>query len=352
MKVLFFPFFKNNPYQVSLSDCLADKGVDIDLSSNNTLEELSELCVDKDILHIHWTHPYFVGETFGASMWLAVRFFYLILRAKLSGTKLVWTIHNLGRHEKKFQMFEMYMHMLLARIADALIVHSDYAKKKVINMFKLDRIEKKIRVIPHGHYIDSYVNDMSSKEARSELGVSLSKKIVLFCGLIRSYKGIPELITAFDKISDGSQLLILAGRPYDEQVNAEINNLVSGRTDVLLFPSFVPSEKMQIYMNSADVVVFPFRDIFTSGSVLLAMSFAKAIVVPRLESLRELLTSGGVASYDPEKDDGLATTLKKVLYDDLEAMGHRNFEYAQQFSWESVANDTFCVYESSLNGCS
>jgi len=350
MKVLFLPNFSGNPYQQNLKSHLANCGVDVEFAKINSFQELGELCLGKDVLHVHWTHPYLIGSSLRHSMEISIRFFLLMLKAKIAGSKLVWTVHNLGEHERKFPVFEKYMHMFFARMVNVIITHSQFAKDKVVDRFHLTDCAEKIHIVPHGHYIDNYKNDISGKEARAELGISLSKKVLLFFGLIRPYKGLPELIAAFDKISEGNELLILAGRPYDEHIKTEISDLVADRKDILFYPGFVADERMQVYMNAADAVVFPFKDIFTSGSVLLAMSFAKAIVVPKLESLSDVIGSGGAVTYDPESEAGLEFVLENVLYADIEELGRLSFDFAKKFSWKSIANDTCNLYESCLSG--
>jgi glycosyltransferase involved in cell wall biosynthesis len=229
-----------------------------------------------------------------------------------------------------------------------MIVHSHYAQEKTVETYRLGRNAKKIRVIPHGNYIGNYPNTLTNEQARNKLGVSYEKKVFLFLGQIRSYKGLPELIAAFSKISKGSELLILAGKPLDEQIETEIAEMTKGRKDIIYSPEFVSDEDIQIYMKAADVVVFPFRDIFTSGSVLLAMSFSKALIIPDLESLEEIKRVGGVIIYNPDDWSGLEKALFEALTDELVKKGLLNFNEAQRLSWDSIAEETFELYKKAL----
>jgi glycosyltransferase involved in cell wall biosynthesis len=107
---------------------------------------------------------------------------------------------------------------------------------------------------------------------------------------------------------------------------------------------YVPENEIQVYMNAADVAVFPFTDILTSGSVLLAMSFGKAIVVPRLGCITETLDIQGGFLYNPDDLDGLSMALQKIVLSDLNAMGQHNQITAEYFDWGKIANLTLDIY--------
>jgi len=344
VNVLFFPYWPKNPYQPNLAAALEVKGVTIKGIEDTSFETLAYSVKGQDILHIHWTNPYILAPGLSASIRMSLYFFLFLMKQKKIGRKLVWTIHNLGEHEPRHPRFELFCHRFLARLADGMIVHSRYAWKNVLKAYRISLRSDKIRVIPHGNYIGNYPNNISREQARSRLGIGTEKKVFLFFGSIRQYKGIPELIAAYTKIATGNELLILAGNPLNEKINAEISQLADGREDIIFSPDFIPDEDIQKYMNGADIVVFPFRDIFTSGSILLAMSFAKALLVPDIESLEDVKKVGGAITFDPLDRNGLEKALTKVLSADLEKLGGLNLHEAQKLSWDSIAEETADFY--------
>jgi len=263
---------------------------------------------------------------------------------KLRGCKLVWTVHNLGDHEKKQQKFEIFAHRLLARLSDQIIVHSKFAKKKVIEKYQLSTKSDRVQIIPHGNYLGNYPNTLAQKEARNLLELPVDCKVFLFLGQIRPYKGIPELLDAFTQIAGVREILIIAGNTEDQLIHANLVQRSQETTSIRYFPGFVPDEKIQEYMHAADVVVFPFRDILTSGSILLAMSFGKAIIIPGLESLEEVIEVGGAMTFRPEETDGLKMAMKSALTRDLKKLGDRNLNAAKALSWEIIAEQTVSIY--------
>jgi beta-1,4-mannosyltransferase len=344
VNVLFFPYWTENPYQPNLAAALKKKGVNVTGVRNTFLRCLIYPARGQDILHLHWSHPYLVRPGILKSIAKAFLFFLFLTQQKASGKKLIWTVHNLGEHERYQPGFERFCCRILARFADGIIVHSRCARRKTIEAYKLFGQANKLRVIPHGNYLGNYPNDISREQARARLGIGVDKKVFLFLGQIRAYKGLPELISAFTKISSGDEVLVLAGKPLPEQMRNDIKELTAGRKDIIFAPGFVPDEEIQVYMNAADAVVFPFRDIFTSGSILLAMSYAKAIIVPDLESLEEVKKAGGAITYDPQDRNGLEGALAAALSADLQKLGRLNLQEAEKLSWKSIAEKTAGLY--------
>lgn len=348
LKILFFPFAQSNPYQEQLIRCLQFRGDEVDylLSEQSPWVLFQYLRGIKrvDILHLHWTHAYLLGGSLPTCLLKALRFFIFLILAKTVKVKLVWTIHNLGSHEKQHPRFERFCHRQLVALCDKIIVHSEYAQKKVIAEYRIVSENHSIHVIPHGNYIDIYPNTLSREDARRELGILDDQQVFLYFGQIRSYKGIPELLKAFSQLNAPRAYLMIVGRPYDEGLRDRLNDMIKGKENVRAALEFVPDERIQVYMNAADAIVFPFQDIFTSGSLLLAMSFGKAIILPALDSLNELIDNSGFLSYPPDDQDGLRSTMEEALSKDLFGMGEHNLEKARTFDWQGIGDMTRNVY--------
>ncbi len=345
MKALLFPFYPNNPYQPNLVRELTALDCTVDgQSAISPLALLKSLCRGYNIYHLHWTDPYILSEKLPVSIIKSAVFVVFLLLLKLKGSRLVWTIHNFGKHEKNQQGFELFIHRIIAKLADGIIAHSKVAKKIVTEKYRLANSAAKIHIIPHGNYLGNYPDDLSRTQARAAQQLTDDNIAFLFLGQIRQYKGVPELISAFTKISPDNGRLIIAGRPFDLQTETELDRLVKQSDDIQFQPGFVPNEMVQQYMKAGDVVVFPFRDILTSGSILLAMSFGKAIIVPALESLEEIIAVGGAITFAPDDPLGLEAALSTALESDLEQLGQRNLEAAKDLSWDRIAQQTAEVY--------
>ena len=123
--------------------------------------------------------------------------------------------------------------------------------------------------------------------------------------------------------------LVIAGRAWTRATRQRIAPLAAADARVRLDLGFVPDEELQVYLRAADVVAAPFLEIFTSGSVLLAMSFERAVIAPRRGCVAETLDDAGGLLYDADDPRGLERALRAAMTADLEAMGRHNGERAR-----------------------
>ncbi|EDX86696.1 glycosyl transferase, group 1 family protein [Synechococcus sp. PCC 7335] len=343
-------FSKNNPYQKQLYEKLEQSGI--------TLEGIDRRKIflptiikrgDTDILHLHWLHAYFRAESAIGSLLKLVRFLSGLTILKLRGTKIVWTAHNLKNHENLYPLSDRICTLSVSKLADAIIAHSYAAKSELCQTFHIKNTEK-VFVVPHGNYVEAYDNRISRQEARKQLEIPESSVVFLFFGMIRWYKGVPELIDAFQKLRSKDAYLVIAGRFRNKDKGLEnlIQEKVKGNKNIKQVLGFIPEEEVQTYMNASDVVLFPYRKSLTSGALILAMSFRRACVAPKLGCMEEVLDETGSFLYDPSSSDGLAHALENVLHrtHDLPDMGEHNYQLAAEWSWETVAQMTLDVYRS------
>ena len=94
--------------------------------------------------------------------------------------------------------------------------------------------------------------------------------------------------------------------------------------------------------------MLPFTDIFTSGSLVLAMSFKKAVIIPRLGCVIDYLEQQDLRlSYSVDEPDGLPHTMQYANTLDrsyIQQVGIVNYNKAKSFDWDTIARDTLSVY--------
>jgi len=144
--------------------------------------------------------------------------------------------------------------------------------------------------------------------------------------------------------------LIVVGenqRQHDNEgfSTASLRTLAASDPRVRLDLDFVADEDLQLYLRAADVVACPFLEIFTSGSVLLAMSFERAVIAPRRGCVVETVDESGAILYDADDPQGLGEALRVAMSADLAALGRHNGERVERFDWRRVAEATRTVYE-------
>ena len=312
---------------------------------------------NSSVLHLHWLHSYYWPPFSVKSKLLIylvapialIRLLLFILGLSIYrtfGGKIVWTAHNIKYHEEVYPVLDRICTLSVIKLSHAIIAHGKTAKEEIIADFNITS-EEKVFVIPHGNYLEVYENEIEQSQARDSLGLPEADIVFLFFGFIRPYKGVFELIEAFNELDNSNIKLLIAGKPLNEELADQIREQIASNSNIVFKPGFVPDENVQTYMNASDLVVLPYRDILTSGAAVLAMSFGKACIAVRIGSIRDVLSDSGAFLYEADDENGLFSALRSAIdgKDRLSTMGKNNLKQSEQWSWKEVAAKTVEVYQ-------
>lgn len=237
-----------------------------------------------DVVHVHWPEAA-LNHRMALRAWAGPRALLALLdRARARGARVMWTVHNLRAHDALRPRLERQFWSRLMPRVDGWMSLSRSGRDAALERFP-DLAGKPGWVVPHGHYRGAYPDTVSREEARARLGVALDAPVVAFVGQVRAYKNVPALVRAARALP-GVQLLV-AGRVRSPALEAELRAEAEGAAVRLSF-GHVPDDDLQLYLRAADLVVLPFREILNSGSAVLALSFDRPVLVPRLGALGEL----------------------------------------------------------------
>jgi len=264
---------------------------------------------------------------------------------KLFGQRIVWTVHNLKNHENRHLTLERWFTKRFARMASAIIAHSEAAAARIQSAFAIKDADR-IHIVPHGNYIGHYPNRVSRDEAREKLGIAREAIVFLFFGRVQPYKGVLELVCEF-RSSPRDFLLVIAGPTADLTLEQAIRDEIGATSNILLHSQFIPDEDVQFYMNACDALVLPYREILTSGAAMLAMSFGKACVAPKLSGMLDPLDDQGAFLYDPGQAHALCEAMRTTAdkRDQLSQMGDHNFAKISNQDWAKAAATTLNIYQ-------
>lgn len=243
------------------------------------------------VFHLHWLNFLFEGATDLIEARSRVDDFLIkLMQFKKQGGRVIWTIHNTVSHDLPYADLERELSVHLTGIADVLHVHSEASVAEIEEAFPVPR--GKVHVCPHGSYIGAYPDFVSRSEARRALGIDEHDEVILFTGQVRPYKGVEALISVFRKILKDrpNALLLVAGvTSFDplEAMDTELQPEELAR--IRLTNRFLEPMEMQLFFRAADLAVYPYRKILTSGSMLLALSFGVPVVIPEVGMTREVL---------------------------------------------------------------
>jgi len=329
--VLFTSGGGDNPYHRLLFDALEDNGVEPIQEPLPIFLPLTRAVLsndDLDTIHMDWLYGFFMVLEFtpssvfntiitiGRTVWFCVD----LLLVKLLGVQLVWTVHNKYHHERYYFRIERVLNIVVANLVDRLTVKCETAKETISSIYKV-RDETKIAVIPDGHYVDAYPNEVGRDEARSWLNVR-NKFVYVYFGQIRPYKGVRRLIETFQSVDDEEAVLWIVGNPKTEHLEADIRSVAKKDERVYTHLEYVPGEEVQYYMNAADVLVFPYREILNSGSVYLGQTFGKPIIAPKIGCIPETIPPENELLYD-QGQENLLNMLNQAREQKLQKMESR-----------------------------
>ncbi len=302
-----------------------------------------------DVLHVNHLYHYYKHRWRLISLLRMALLALWIVLARILGMRIAWTLHNLYPHETRSRWMDRLARLLLCRTAGSVIVHCEKARAELAREFGRTH---NVHVVPHGNYIDAYPPAIPKEEARLALGLSADSFIFMYFGNVRAYKGIESLITAFRDADVPGAHLVVAGKSWPDSAGAGVDiareaGSEGGITTLLKPPggTFDGEEICQL-MSAADLVVLPFRQVLSSGSVMLALSYSNPVVCPRLGCLPDLLQDcEGAVLYEAGSREGLAEALRAGRNLDPKLASQAALNCAVEANWSSIAEKMERAYK-------
>jgi len=298
-----------------------------------------------NVLHVHWPELLYASSSWPRSFRLLAATVGGLLWAKVTGCKIVYTVHNVSPHEQPFPWLDRIASRVLLRVVDALHVHNERARLSLVQTWGP---RKRIYVVPHGSYVGAYVNQCTKQEARERLGLAANAFVYLFLGQIRRYKGVEDLVAAFGRLTDSTCRLVIAGNVHDPAYAQSLAQITQKMARIRTRFEYVPDSEVQYLMNACDVCVLPYRAVTTSGAAVLAFSFGRPIIAPALGGFPELAANGRGIVYDPRADAGLLEALQKAQSADMTRAGQDALGWAEEHQWQRLAPRFARIYAETL----
>ena len=249
----------------------------------------------------------------------------------------VLTAHNaLPRRSRAFGPW----HEALTTV-ERVVVHS---RLSVDTLVELGVEQARIVRMPHPVF----------DEPARELPRPPSGHVLLFFGLIRRHKGLDVLVSALPEIARRvpDVRLVVAGDPLEPigPVRELARSLgADGRIEWRL--GFVPDGDVAELMADATVVVLPYREIWNSGVLALAIGHGRPAVVSNLGAMAEIVGEFGAGKVVPAEDEGALAAACADLMTDEAALGAA-YEGAlaarAALTWDEAARAHERVYEAVL----
>lgn len=278
---------ESNPYMrnlyADLSGCAI--GAPVSLASAYPVAPLvGRARGERSLWHQHWLQCSSPRTLARAGYRLAAAAVYRAL-----GGDVLWTVHNLEPHVRRYRWANLLLTRGMRAVATKLHVHTESAAREVAARWGV--APERIVVVPHPAYAVEHVpRDTARARLAEHYGVRLgSARVVLVFGMIARYKQLLECIDAFADCDPEAVQLVIAGpvrnneADYERELRARLE-----RAPVALCAGFVPEEQVAWFFGAADVVLFNYRQILTSGAIQLARDYGRAVWIPDHPSLDDV----------------------------------------------------------------
>ena len=291
--------------------------------------------LNPDMVIVQWWHPYFAPC-------------YFMLCKCLKNIKILFVCHNVFPHER-FPLDRLLAKMVL-RKGDSYIVQSKMDAEDLHTI--VDRPIYKQTV--HPTYNVFKLENISKEEARKRLDIKPEKKILLFFGFVREYKGLKYLIQAMPEVVrrvEGIELLIAGDFAGAEEKQRYLNLILECgiQEHVKIYDGYIPDKEVENFFAACNLVVLPYISATQSGIVQIAFGFEKPVVVTDVGGLPDVVENGKTGYVvETENSARLAEAIVDYFNRDMEKEFTENVrQEAYRFSWDRMVE----VIEDLQNGC-
>ena len=260
-----------NPYIVMLRDSLVGTdGVEVLPFSWRTA-----LRGRYDVFHAHWPEILVDGGTPLRRLARQALTLAFALRLRLTRTPIVRTVHNLDLPQGISWRARVLLR-LLDRWTTLRIALNPWTPLG----------GDLTAVIPHGDYRTWFAPYSRSEAIPGRIG---------YVGLIRRYKGVEQLTSAFSATREthAGLSLVIGGNPSGPELAEELRRHAEGDERIALELGFLPDERLVAIVTSSELVVLPYRLMHNSGTVLAALSLGRPVLVPDNDVNRALAREVG-----------------------------------------------------------
>ena len=213
-------------------------------------------------------------------------------------------------------------------IADAIVAISEFVKKEVSNVLRID--EDRVVVVYQGVDHDVY-KPMDRDLCLEHFGLDPEKRYLLYVASNLPHKRVDLAKAVFDEVRKCREDVMMIKAGYSERLHGR--NVIS--------MGWIAEEDMPKLYNCADVYVHTSEYEGFGLPVLEAMACGRWIVALNRASVPEILGKAGTL-VEPDVKEFAEAVLKAL---DRKGLNRKALERAKRFSWEKTARETLKVYE-------
>jgi len=246
-------------------------------------------------------------------------FLFSILYSKMLGFKIVATLHDVTSFTGS--RIPLSFEKKVLDSIDQIVVHNNYSLKVINSIHASDHYH----VIHHGNYIQ-FIKKVEPQNIQPVLRL-------LFFGQIRKVKGLDVLVGALPilKAKGIKVKLVIAGRVWKDDDIANYDQMITQYDIADMVEKhigYIPNDEVWNYFNDANLVVLPYREIYQSGVLLMAMSYGRAVLTSDIPAFADVIA---------DKENGLIF------------MNDNSQSLAEKIEYISAHKDTLIALEKNAN---
>jgi glycosyltransferase involved in cell wall biosynthesis len=258
----------------------------------------------------------------------------LLDAARGQGVSLAWTAHNLRPHDDPYPDLGLAARRALLTRCAVVFGHFPSAEGDVRAL----GFRGRFALTPHAHFDRDYPLAFAARDARAAyrraLGVKEEETLLVSAGAIERYKNLPALARALRQAAVSGLRWWVAGRAKDGETYRALCHEARGVDWITVREGFLSTTEMARLVGAADAMLLAYRDFYTSGAAVLALTQGTPLVAPAVQhlalyagepffvalpSLDEVSLRAAVASVRAMGDEVRAAARARALRDTWEA---------------------------------
>jgi len=238
--------------------------------------------------------------------------------------------------------------------ADHLTVGNKFEEEKLVKHFNIPK--SKISIVPHGIYDLFDKKKFTQTTAREYLDLPEDKKVILFFGFLREYKGFDYLIKAIDILKNKRSDFIVyvsSGTKYaPKDLAKKYKNEIREKKLERYFKmslKYIDTREIEAVFKASDFSVLPYTHASQSGVAMLSLGFKRPVIITDIFEAKSWINNRAGLITKVKSPEDLARKIEILLNDKklLEKLGNAGNKYAtRNFPWEKIASKYYKIYQS------
>jgi glycosyltransferase involved in cell wall biosynthesis len=274
-----------------------------------------------DIVHLNWFENIDSKNKIKMYVLYLLKSF-LVNKISKSKKKLIWTMHNKGKHDGKNKLSDKLYNRLMLK-SDYIIVHSAYSKNYALKNYQIP--QEKIIFAPHGSYISNY--KILDKKNNKEITYG-------YFGQIRPYKNIERIL---DYFKNSKHRIIVSGKPFSEKYKNLLLEQYSEYPNIELNLKFIKDKDIPSFFSKINFLILNYSDesFLTSGTAFLSFSQKTPIVAPELGMFCDYKDKSFVKVYQNINDlESILERNSSLNRDNIRSLGEEAYNFVKNNDWD------------------